>query len=302
MRRGGVENGLGAEYLVIELLACARASPYFETSKGEKNIELLTSVNPLQLSDSSQSMTENKILVTGATGKIGQHVLKILSDQGANVTAFVRNPEKLSKEGIAGVKVASGDFSDSVAWKKAVRDHTHLFLLTNDIVREPDLVADAIAASPSLCHIVKISCIGADAAGVEPGTFIALHGAAEQGIARVIKESGNAGKVVVTYLRFGEHYGARELFQTKGFSHRPHDFMENIASNAATIKAHSSVFGACGQAAIASIAAQDIASVAATVLRSSQEERSKYADLGFTLTGTSVCQSITLKTVNLCCT
>ncbi|KAJ3301282.1 hypothetical protein HDU93_006896, partial [Gonapodya sp. JEL0774] len=37
--------------------------------------------------------------------------------QGANVSAFARNPEKLSAAGITGVRYIAGDLNDSVAWK-----------------------------------------------------------------------------------------------------------------------------------------------------------------------------------------
>ncbi|KXS14717.1 NAD(P)-binding protein [Gonapodya prolifera JEL478] len=208
--------------------------------------------------------TENKILVTGATGKIGQHLLKLLDGTGASVTAFVRSPDKVASLGLKTVKAAKGNLDDVKEWTAAVAGHTHLFLLTTDPSSEPGLVRAAISASPSLAHIVKLSCIGADASGAEPGTFMQQHGAAEQEIAQVVKESGKS--VVVTHLR-------------------PHDFMENIFSQLGTIKSQSTFYGAYSDAAIASISARDIAAVAAAILTSAEKDRAKFANLGFTITG-----------------
>ncbi len=56
------------------------------------------------------------VLVLGATGGVGQYIVKHALSRGHTVTALVRNPEKL-KPAPPGVKVLRGDvlYRDSVA-------------------------------------------------------------------------------------------------------------------------------------------------------------------------------------------
>ncbi|KXS14746.1 NAD(P)-binding protein [Gonapodya prolifera JEL478] len=211
-------------------------------------------------------MAGNRIFVTGATGQVGQHLLKILCHKGAQVTAFVRNPGKVEALGLP-VKVAVGDMNDIQSFENAIPGHTHLFILSAwDTSREAALVSAAIKAAPALVHVVKLSALGASASG-EPGTVAALHGKAELEIAETVKAHGKESTVAVTYLR-------------------PHDFMDNILLlDAPSIKADSTIRGNYSDSAIGSISAWDVANVAATVLTSNEEERVRYAGLGFTLTG-----------------
>ncbi|KXS16138.1 NAD(P)-binding protein [Gonapodya prolifera JEL478] len=211
-------------------------------------------------------MTGNRIFLTGATGKIGQHLLRILCDKGAHVTAFVRNPEKLSALGLP-VKVAVGDVNDIQTFEKAIPGHTHLFILSAyDTRHEAALVSAALKVAPTLVHVVKLSAFGASASA-DPGTVTALHGKAELEIAETLKAHGKEGTVAVTYLR-------------------PNDFMDNtLVYDAPSIKAESTVYGNYGDSAIGSISAWDVANVAAVVLTSGEDERAKYAGLGLSLTG-----------------
>ena len=53
------------------------------------------------------------ILVTGATGTTGAHVVRALLERGQEVRVFVRDPDKAA--GLFGdaVELAIGDFADS---------------------------------------------------------------------------------------------------------------------------------------------------------------------------------------------
>jgi|SRR5579863_1473450 len=60
-----------------------------------------------------------KVLVLGATGGVGQHVVKQLLSRGHNVTALIRNPEGL-KSAPTNMKIIRGDVLDRRALSAAV--------------------------------------------------------------------------------------------------------------------------------------------------------------------------------------
>ncbi|TIV06914.1 MAG: NAD-dependent epimerase/dehydratase family protein, partial [Mesorhizobium sp.] len=67
------------------------------------------------------------ILVTGATGRVGRHVVDQLLQRGATVRVLTRDPAKASFP--AGVEVAKGDLLDIEALRSAFKDVSTLFLL-----------------------------------------------------------------------------------------------------------------------------------------------------------------------------
>ncbi|MGW1786648.1 NAD(P)-dependent oxidoreductase, partial [Streptomyces sp. NPDC002143] len=58
-----------------------------------------------------------KIVVLGATGNIGSHVVKEALSQGHEVVAYVRNPDAVQPQ--AGVTVVQGSLDDRAALAKA---------------------------------------------------------------------------------------------------------------------------------------------------------------------------------------
>ncbi len=62
-----------------------------------------------------------KLIVFGATGKTGQHVWRIALDQGHEVTAFTRSPDRIDPD--SGVRVVQGDVADAGAVAGAVAGH-----------------------------------------------------------------------------------------------------------------------------------------------------------------------------------
>ncbi len=67
------------------------------------------------------------ILVTGATGRVGRHVVDQLVQRGATVRALTRDPAKADFP--AGVEVAQGDLLDLDALRSAFSGVRTLFLL-----------------------------------------------------------------------------------------------------------------------------------------------------------------------------
>src|ERR1700760_284601 len=86
----------------------------------------------------------NRVLITGATGNIGGHVLTQLLAKGSPVRALVRNPEKAAFA--AEVEIAPGDLTDPETLDKALEGIETVFLVW---------VAPAEAAAPALERIAK---------------------------------------------------------------------------------------------------------------------------------------------------
>ena len=61
-----------------------------------------------------------KVLVLGATGSVGQHILRLGTERGHEITALVRNPERL-KSWESRVRLIKGDALDKDAVEQAVR-------------------------------------------------------------------------------------------------------------------------------------------------------------------------------------
>jgi len=102
------------------------------------------------------------ILVTGATGTVGRHVVEQLTQRGADVRALVRDPVKARFP--TGVAVVQGDLLDIDSLRSAFSGVSTLFLL-NAVV--PDeftqaLIALNIAREAGIQRIVYLSVIHSD--------------------------------------------------------------------------------------------------------------------------------------------
>ncbi|KAL2915164.1 hypothetical protein HK105_205270 [Polyrhizophydium stewartii] len=196
-----------------------------------------------------------KVFVLGATGKVGQPLVRFLAAKGAAVTAYVRNPDKVAS--LAGVTAVKGDTQDLDAFAAAIQGHERLFLLSSNplsAANEPKLATIAVQAG--IKQIVKLSVIDASESE-ELGSIQNLHGAAEKGILAA------APGVAVTFLR-------------------PGYFLQNLLNNAAEIKHKGTITTAMGNAQVAHIDTTDIAEVVAVILTSPVDE---YNRMSLTLTG-----------------
>jgi uncharacterized protein YbjT (DUF2867 family) len=102
------------------------------------------------------------ILVTGATGTIGRHVVEQLVKRGADVRALAREPAKANLP--AGVTVVQGDLLDVDSIRSAFKGVSTLFLL-NAVV--PDeftqaLIALNVAREAGVERVVYLSVIHSD--------------------------------------------------------------------------------------------------------------------------------------------
>lgn len=62
-----------------------------------------------------------KILVTGATGKVGCRLAKRLAARGDEIRALVRDPARAAELGSSGIELARGDLLDQASLASAVR-------------------------------------------------------------------------------------------------------------------------------------------------------------------------------------
>jgi uncharacterized protein YbjT (DUF2867 family) len=138
----------------------------------------------MAMSFNSMEKTIMTILVTGATGTVGRHVVDQLVQRGANVRALVRNPAKASLP--AGVDVVQGDLLDVDSLRRALSGVSTLFLL-NAVV--PDeftqaLIALNLAREAGIERIVYLSVIHSDRYLNVP------HFAGKFGVERMIEGMG----------------------------------------------------------------------------------------------------------------
>jgi uncharacterized protein YbjT (DUF2867 family) len=174
------------------------------------------------------------ILVTGATGTIGSQVVRLLSGAGAQVCAFVRDPQKASFP--AGVTVAKGDLTDVGSVRAALTGQRALFLLnavTPDELTQA-LIALNLAREACVGRVVYLSVINSDLYVDVP------HFAGKNAVERMIRETGLPATIL-----------------------RPAYFMDNDASLKDAIAGAGVYPMPIGGKGLAMVAASDIADVAA---------------------------------------
>ncbi|WP_461084088.1 NmrA family NAD(P)-binding protein [Streptomyces deserti] len=120
-----------------------------------------------------------KILVTGATGNVGKHVVSSLAGAGLEVRALVRDPARTSLP--EGVEAVRGDLSSAKTLEPALRGVESVYLMWPGIPVEPSVV-EAIAGHAK--RVVYLSTDVADLADGEQATIF------HQEMERLIRKSG----------------------------------------------------------------------------------------------------------------
>ena len=121
----------------------------------------------------------SKILVAGATGNVGRHVVYGLVKAGREVRALTRDPERASLP--AGVEVAYGDLSARDTVAAALPDVEQVFLIWPGLAVQPDVIQEIADRAG---RVVYLSTDVSDLADHEPPT--SFH----QEIERLIRQSG----------------------------------------------------------------------------------------------------------------
>ncbi|MES1974237.1 MAG: NmrA family NAD(P)-binding protein [Pseudomonadota bacterium] len=177
------------------------------------------------------------ILVIGATGRVGRHVVDQLVKRGAGVRVLTRDPAKA--EFPAGVDVAQADLLDIDALRVAFSGVSTLFLLnavTGDEFTQAIITLN-IAHEAGIDRVVYLSVLHADRAVNVP------HFAVKSGAERMLEQMG---------------FGATIL--------RPSYFIDNERMIKDVILQHGVYPMPIGSKGIAMVDARDIAEVAAIEL------------------------------------
>ncbi|MEW9554842.1 NAD(P)H-binding protein [Nonomuraea sp. NPDC050783] len=182
------------------------------------------------------------ILVTGATGSIGAHLVPLLLDRGVPFRALVRDA---ARGRALGCDHVVGDFDDPGSLATAMRGVDRLFLNTpgaqpvsggeQPMIRRQRAAIDAARAA-GVSRVVKVS----------------------------VRHAHQGGR-----LAEGAHWEIEQYLKASGLGWtilRPGPFMQNFVTGAGTFTAEGGLVGAYGDAGVSYIDCQDIAACAAALL------------------------------------
>jgi len=185
-------------------------------------------------------------LVTGATGKTGGRVLKGLVAAGeTDVRGMTRTEDKAGGIEEAGGKAVIGDMAQPSTLEAALAGVDRVYLVAGSDERQAEHESNVVDAAKAtgVSRIVKLSVVGV--AADSPVRFGRAHAAAEAKV--------EASGIGYTFLR-------------------PNGFMQNNMGHAATISEQGRFYAPYGDAPIALIDAEDIASAAVVALREDGRE------------------------------
>ncbi len=140
------------------------------------------------------------ILVTGATGRVGRHVVQQLVARGAAVRVLVRDPSKADFP--ASVQVVQGDLLDIDSLRAAFTGVTTLFLLNAVAADEftQALITLNIAREAGVERLVYLSVLHSDRFANVP------HFAVKLGAERMIEQMGFGATILrASYFIDNEH-------------------------------------------------------------------------------------------------
>ena len=188
------------------------------------------------------------ILVTGATGKVGQEVVRQLAASDVPVRALVRDPLRASHIRLPGVEIVVGDLSKPETLEGPLSGADRVFLLSPP---DPDQVAlqgNLIEAArrSGARHIVKVSVAGGPDSGTQLGRW---HWSTEKQL--------EASGLAFTFLR-------------------PVWYMQELLTFLPTIAASGSFQLPMGTGAVAVVDTRDVAAVAVCALTESGHDRKIY--------------------------
>jgi uncharacterized protein YbjT (DUF2867 family) len=179
------------------------------------------------------------ILVTGATGSIGRHVVIGLRSRGEAVRALVRTPEKAALIAQPGVEIALGDLGETASIAAALAGVDRLFLLVADARQHLDQLPALlnVCQQQGVRYLVNLSMWGAEAESAIG--FAQAHWQQDQAVA----QSG----LPFVHLR-------------------PNLFMQNFLRQASLIASQGQTYFPMGDARVSLIDVRDIAAVVVGLL------------------------------------
>lgn len=189
-----------------------------------------------------------RILITGATGRVGSKIAQFVDRQANQVVLATRKPESANSDGTKSVLF---DFAQPSTYEPALTGVQSLFLMRPPAVKAVDRQLKQIvdvAIALNVQRIVFLSVLGAEQNKLLP------HRATED----YIKSRG----IAYTFLRASF-------------------FMQNLSSvHRQEIKADSEIFVPAGTGKTSFVDARDVAAVAAAALTGPKPERTAYSLTG----------------------
>jgi NAD(P)H dehydrogenase (quinone) len=193
------------------------------------------------------------ILVTGATGRVGYHLMAALADAHADVAAMVRVEARAAD--LSGTPRPVVATFDDPPPAEVLREFDRVFLLSPAIEEQAELETvfiDALVAAGHGPHVVKIAADGFADPGCEV-RFMLSH--------RQVAAHLDAVGLPVTYLA-------------------PALYMEDLLALADGVRESAEVAAPAGHGRVGFVAASDVAAVAARVLTSAGHEGAAYVLTG----------------------
>jgi NADH dehydrogenase len=131
------------------------------------------------------------LLLTGATGTIGQPLLRRLTASGTTVRCLVRDPRRLGAQRVH-VQIALGDLADHLSFRHALRGIDTVVHLASVIRDQPRGSIEELAGVATW-RLVQ----AAERAGVERFVFFSSLGASTRSPARLMRANAVAERAVV---------------------------------------------------------------------------------------------------------
>lgn len=193
------------------------------------------------------------ILVTGATGTTGIHVVRELTARGVRVRALVRNFAKIAGLSGHGVEIAGGDLSKPDRLEAAFRGVESLFLASTADIGMADLQSKAIAVAKraGVRHVVRLSALGASADS--PVGLARIHHRVDTELVR----SGLAWTLL-----------------------KPNFYMQNVLGSVGSMVGEGKLYAPAGNGRASLIDARDVAAVAVAALLEPGHRDQTYALTG----------------------
>ncbi|HEY4223057.1 MAG TPA: NAD(P)H-binding protein, partial [Myxococcota bacterium] len=139
-------------------------------------------------------MPEPTLLITGASGSVGRHLVAALAQRGLRVRAASRDPAKAKAALPAEVDLVRADLADAASMRAALTGIARVFLYAT--LADADAMR-AIFRDTGVRHIVLLSSSSAASDGTADGDFNALR-------FRAFEAAVGAVGVDTTFLRPGE--------------------------------------------------------------------------------------------------
>jgi NAD(P)H dehydrogenase (quinone) len=193
------------------------------------------------------------ILVTGATGRVGYHLMEALADAHADVAALVRVEAKAAD--LPGTPRSVLATFDDPPPAGVLRDFDRVFLLSPAIEEQAELetvFVDALVAAGHGPHVVKIAADGFADPGCEV-RFMLSH--------RQVAAHLEATGLPVTYLA-------------------PALYLEDLLALAGSMRESAEISVPAGHGRVGFVAASDVAAVAARVLTTAGHHGATYVLTG----------------------